>query len=299
MPIHMPTMSRRGFLAGSLATVGGVLSVRDLVAAGADVDPNRFALLADTHVARDAEEAARGVKMAAHCRRAVADVLEMEPRPAGVIINGDAAYLRGLPGDYRQLERCLRPLAEADVPVHVTMGNHDDRGPFYAEFAGQRPEHPPLETGHVGVVETEHANWFLVDSLNEVNDTPGRLGEQQLEWLAGALDERGDKPALLCGHHYPEWGDPGNGLRDTEALFDVLKQHPHVKAYIFGHSHRWDIDEHAGVRLINLPAVAYVFQDSETSGYVDARLQADGLQLSFRALDAAHAYHGETVDVPF
>ena len=50
MPIQLPPISRRRFLAGSLAAGAGMLLPRRLLADDVPVDPNRFALLADTHV---------------------------------------------------------------------------------------------------------------------------------------------------------------------------------------------------------------------------------------------------------
>ncbi|MEX2671978.1 MAG: metallophosphoesterase [Phycisphaeraceae bacterium] len=299
MPIHLPTVTRRRFLVGSAGAMAGLVSIRSLQAAGPNVDPNSFALLSDTHVAADANTVNRGIRMADHCRSAVGEVLEMTPRPAAVMINGDAAYLTGEPGDYRQLSDCLAPLAEADVPVHVTMGNHDDRGPFYDVMTEMRPEQPPLIGWHVGVVETDHANWIMIDSLDQVNVTPGLLGEDQLNWLAKILDTHDDKPAILYGHHYPQWKPRAsgafNGLKDTEALFDVLKEHPQVKAYFFGHSHRWDITEREGVHLINLPAVGYVFAPTETSAWVHAQLKPNGMDLTYQALNKDHDYHEQQV----
>lgn len=298
MPIHLPTVSRRGFLAGSVGAAAGLLSLRSLAGAAADVDANAFALLADTHVDADPATVARGVNMNDHCRRAVRQVLALDRRPGAVMINGDAAYLDGRAGDYEQLDRCLRPLFEADIPVHITMGNHDDRGPFYGVMQRMRPESPPLAGWHVDVLETEHANWFLVDSLDQVNVTPGRLGERQRAWLDEALAALPDKPALVVGHHYPEDGN-GNGLQDSDAMFDIFARHEHVKAYVFGHSHRWHNAERDGVRLINLPAVAYVFNDRETSGWVLGRTSRDGLELEYQALDGEHRYHGQRVEVTF
>src|SRR5690349_15273546 len=64
----LPAISRRRFLAGSLAAGAGLLLRRPLLAAdetvqSVPVDPHRFALLSDTHIAADPKVAARGVNM--------------------------------------------------------------------------------------------------------------------------------------------------------------------------------------------------------------------------------------------
>ena len=72
MPIHLPPISRRRFLAGSLAAGAGLLLPRS-AAAEAKVDPNRWALLADTHVWERRDGAYRGVKPAENFLQARAE----------------------------------------------------------------------------------------------------------------------------------------------------------------------------------------------------------------------------------
>jgi hypothetical protein len=49
--------------------------------------------------------------------------------------------------------------------------------------------------------------------------------------------------------------------------------------------------------LINLPAVAYVFQPGEPSGWVNATLERNSLRLEFRCLDTAHKAHGQKLQL--
>ncbi|MEI9897932.1 MAG: metallophosphoesterase [Chthoniobacter sp.] len=102
------------------------------------------------------------------------------------------------------------------------------------------PPAPPLASRRVSIVEAGHANWFMLDSLDVTNQTPGRLGDEQRAWLAKALDARADKPALVMVHHNPVFAD-GNktGLLDTAELIAILAPRRHVKALLFGHTHTW------------------------------------------------------------
>jgi 3',5'-cyclic-AMP phosphodiesterase len=299
MPLHLPPLSRRGFLVRSLAAgTAGLLSLKELSFAAEDgVDANRFALLADTHIPNGPSIAARGVNMTDHLRRVGQELVALSPKPAGVIINGDCAYLAGFREDYVNLAGLLEPIGQAGLPVHLTMGNHDDRGPFYEVLADQRPENPPLESRHVTILETPRVNLILLDSLWRVNVVTGEIGREQLDWLAAALDARADKPAVVIAHHDFQWdaatADRIVGLRDSDALFEILKPRKHVKAYLFGHRHRWTFDERDGIHLINLPAVAYVFGPDDPSGWVDAHFQDDRLDLELRCLDKDHLQHGE------
>jgi predicted phosphodiesterase len=76
-------------------------------------------------------------------------------------------------------------------------------------------------------------------------------------------------------------------------LWDVVAARRRVKALVFGHTHTWKLDRRDGVHLINLPAVAYPFAESEPTGWVDAELRGGGIALTLRAFDPRHAAHGK------
>src|SRR5689334_20537975 len=96
MPIHLPPISRRRFLQGSIAGVAGLASGRlllgaDAGATGRAANPNRLALLSDTHIHADAAKVARNINMADHFRQACGEVVKLDPAPAHLLINGDLA----------------------------------------------------------------------------------------------------------------------------------------------------------------------------------------------------------------
>lgn len=258
------------------------------------------ALLADTHIDADPEKQARGVTMAKNLERVVAEILAESTRPEFAVINGDCAYLKGLEGDYKVLRPRIKPLLEAGIPIHLTMGNHDDRGPFYQLFPEADAEPKLLADRHLSVVETEGVNWFLLDTLQVVNKVTGELGEEQRNWLSEALDKRGGKPAILIGHHYPQYMPEGStarvsGLADTIEFMDLLRSKPQVKAYIYGHSHSYGFKKASGnIHLINQPPVAYLFNQSKPNGWIKATVEDKELSVELRALDTEHEQHGKT-----
>ncbi len=255
-------------------------------------------LLADTHIAAERARVQRSVNMADNLTRVVATVAALDPSPAGVLLNGDAAFQKGEPADYALLGELLKPLADQHLPVHMTLGNHDHRENFRAGLV-HGTARSPLVSRHVAVLEAGKVNWFLLDSLDRVNGTPGQLDREQLAWLAKALDAHAEKPALVFVHHDPQWTDPAkrSGLIDTEQLFEVLVPRKQVKVVIFGHTHRWHRDRHEGIHLINLPPVAYLFDDVSPNGWVDLRLREGGAVLTLHALDVKHRQNGETVEL--
>ena len=53
MPITLPAVSRRRFLAASAAATAGLLTRHNAFGVESAVDPSRFALLSDTHIDAD------------------------------------------------------------------------------------------------------------------------------------------------------------------------------------------------------------------------------------------------------
>ena len=297
MPLHLPPLTRRDFLRRSIAATAGLLTLPALRAAGAD--PDRWALLSDTHIAADPATISREVNMADHLRATLAEVRALTTPPAGVFVNGDCSLLRGLAEDYTEFAGHFAPIREAGLPIHLTLGNHDDREVFWTALQNAKPAAPPLASKHVSVVEGARANWFLLDSLDVTNQTPGRLGDEQRDWLAKALDAKANKPALVMVHHNPVSGVPEkkSALLDADDLLALLAPRRHVKALFFGHTHTWHITEQAGLHLVNLPAVAYPFKPEEVTGWVDLQLRDGGASLKLNAHDTQHKAHGKVTEL--
>ena len=105
-------------------------------------DPTRVALLADTHISDDPSRSCPGTKwpgtpvkedenewvnMADSLAQSVREIIALKTRPANLIINGDCALSRGTKGEYQEFLRLIKPIREAGITVHITIGNHDNR----------------------------------------------------------------------------------------------------------------------------------------------------------------------------
>jgi 3',5'-cyclic AMP phosphodiesterase CpdA len=209
-------------------------------------------------------------------------------------VDGDLAYQKGLAPDYQRFGSLIETVRAA-APIHLSLGNHDDRQNFWSAFPQDAPPHSQQLHRQATVFSTARANWFLVDSLDLTNHTPGEIGVVQRDWLARELEQRPDRPAIVVGHHNLQFdGDKLIGLRDSGEFADLLARHPQVKAFVFGHTHDWHVETHpSGVHLINLPPTAYVFQAGRPSGWVWATLHRDGAEFELRSLDKQHPEHGQ------
>jgi hypothetical protein len=291
MPIHLSPISRRQFLSRTLFA-GGALALAPVARAARAPAANTFALLADTHIAADPAKVSRDVIMAENLRNVSRELIAARRPVAGMFIVGDCALGDGQLGDYRTLVELLRPLRAAGMPIHLALGNHDDRGNFRQVVLPTGA--PDVADHHVSLVRSPRANWFVLDSLEKTLQTPGRLGAAQLDWLARQLDANADRPALIVAHHNPHADGTIVGLKDTEEFWSVIRPRRHVKAFIYGHTHDWKVTQDAsGIHLINLPPVAYVFKEGKPSGWVEAELERSGMSLELRCVPATHPDQGQ------
>ncbi|MDG1241946.1 MAG: metallophosphoesterase [Opitutae bacterium] len=308
MPIILPPITRRQFIQGSLALGGSaLLNARALAGiAGREavkLDPNRVALLADTHISGDPNQVYPGTKwpgspvregehesvnMAGCLATAAKSVLALNPRPAHLIVNGDCALSNGKAAEYKEFLRLVEPLRAAGITVHVTIGNHDNRENLWKLLPFLKQEQMGLQAD---VIELPQANLVLLDSGKR-----GSLGDKQLNWLAKELDERADKPALIFGHFnpYPNRGvRPIRGMRDGAALLQLLAKRKHANAYFYGHTHEWQHDQRDHLHLINQPAVSYYFGKGHAHGWVDMKLTETSADLELHCINREHPQHGE------
>jgi len=305
MPIILPPINRREFIKGSLVLGGSVISTALTVEGRESVglDPNRVALLADTHISSDPnlsypgtkwpgspvkESEHESVNMAQSLAAVANSVTILNPLPAHLIINGDCAMSRGTEAEYKELLRLLEPIRAAGITVHVTIGNHDNRQNLWELLPFLKKERMGVQAG---VIELPHAHLVLLDSGRK-----GILGDKQLHWLAKELDARSDKPALVFGHYnpYPNRGvRPIKGMGDGSTLLKLLAKRKHARAYLYGHTHEWQQDRRGHLHLINQPAVSYYFGKGHAHGWVDMKLTKQSADLELRCMNPKHKQHGD------
>lgn len=305
MPIHFPRPGRRQFLtlagSGLVLDASNPLSGNDIeppasgVRPPTSVDEELVVVLNDTHIG---EKHPPNSPVPSKLRFIVNTLTDESRQPACVIINGDLALKDGQPGDYQHFSRLIQPLRNAEIETHLTLGNHDNREVFYEVLKEERKINPPLKSLHVSVIKTRHANFFLLDSLKKTMVTQGTIGNQQMNWLAQALDRHSNKAAIIVTHHNPRLGgDPAHfpgGLIDSQELWNMITQRPHVKAYVHGHIHDRGFAKHRGIHIINTLATSYVANPkTSTTGWTSIRLSKTGALLTTHTTDQTHPWNGK------
>ncbi len=297
MPVMLPQLTRREFLKrAALAGVG--LGLVELAAPksyaglfGKSRDKNTFAFFSDPHIAADATLKHKNINMADNLAACVRELAAWPMKPATAIVNGDLAFESGQPEDYRTFRKLIEPV-RALAPIHLSLGNHDERENFWQAFPHDVTKLKSVPRKQAAVFSSDRANWFLLDSLDVPNTAPGAAGSAQLDWLARELDLRPDKPALLVCHHNLQTPGGVPGLKDSAALEELFARHRQVKAFIFGHTHNWHVERHAsGVQLVSLPPTGFVFKEGRPSGWVRATLARGGAEFELRCLDPQHPEH--------
>jgi hypothetical protein len=243
---------------------------------------------------------AHGINMAERFEGVVRDVLERPTLPTATLINGDLAFNTGETADYGAFAQLVMPLRATGIPLHLALGNHDHRTRFWSALETDKSVVPPLVDRQVALLRADRVNWLMLDSLDKTMSTPGVLGNAQLDWLARTLDAEPRKPAIVMVHHNPTPAGAKPSLVDTERFMSILRPRRQVKAYFFGHTHRWSVTrDESGLHLVNLPTTAYLFDNNKAgaSGWVMAALGTQGVRLEFQSIDRAHPEHGRVYDL--
>jgi 3',5'-cyclic-AMP phosphodiesterase len=294
--IFYQPIDRRKFLSISSRALAGLALAAEVKVfaqdSSAERKPIHLALLSDTHIPADPKNENRKFFPQANLKSVVAQVIEA--RPEGVFLNGDAARLTGEVEDYDALKGLLAPLA-AQMPVYISMGNHDDRDNFLKVFENPSGARQKVTSKYVLVIEWPALRFIVLDSLLYVNKTAGLLGKTQREWLVKYLEHSDTRATVLFVHHTLKDGD--GDLLDVARLFETIRSHKKVKAIFYGHSHEYAFGQENGVHLVNLPAVGYNFNDKEPVGWVDAMFTSKGVDLVLKAFGGNRSNDGKSTSL--
>lgn len=212
--IYDTPMSRKKFLAASAGMAGAFSPLARRASALQEIAPARLALLSDTHIPKVASDGYRGFVPADNLKQVVQQVTSVPGQAA--IINGDAARLVGEQDDYVVLKELLQPVAEK-MPVHIGLGNHDDRQNFFKVFPQDAEQTGLVKGKHVSSFALAGTRFVVLDSLLYVNKVAGLIGKAQREWIEGFLQDPDERPIVFFVHH--TLGDGDGDLLDFDRVF--------------------------------------------------------------------------------
>lgn len=271
MGISRRTFLHRSLLAGTMAgaaTYGWFPLLNTLdVAYGAE--NFKFAWISDTHLyPRDVN-----TRFVEKAKRAVQDVMAMDPPADFLIFGGDLAQL----GDPEELKVGNEILKEVTIRKLFIPGEHDwylDMGATWVKMFGASPwqmDHKGVR--FIGLDTVGHAP----DYWSATNMTPEErmghmavldgsvagpwagLGTEQKKWLSSAVaDWPQDQPLVVFSHnplyeYYPPWNF---WIRDWREVQEILAPYQNV-TNIHGHTHQVLYNEIGNMRSIGMLATAW------------------------------------------
>jgi len=169
-------------------------------------------------------------------REAIAKVKAVKSKPAFMIHTGDITHL-SKPDEF---DNAAQLIGEAGLNVHYVPGEHDfvdeGQGKLYLERYGK---------------STKGQGWYSFDDhgvhfigLNNIVDLKagglGRLGPEQLAWLADDVKGKSNSTPIVVFAHIPLWtvyADWGWGTDDGLQALDMLKRFGSVTV-LNGHIHQ-------------------------------------------------------------
>lgn len=182
----------------------------------------------------------------------------------------------------------------AKKTVGVALGNHDDRDNFDKVIAATGRTKQDIKGKYVVILDQGSVRIVVLDSLLYVNKVARPLGKEQRTWPENYLNEYDDKPTVLVVHHTP--GDNDGDLLDVDKFYNIITDRKQVKAVLYGHSHEYKYTVQDDVHWVNLPAVAYKFNDNEPIGWVEANLTTKEGKFKLHTIGGNQADNGkETV----
>ncbi|MDO3380884.1 3',5'-cyclic-AMP phosphodiesterase [Gilvimarinus algae] len=214
--------------------------------------PARLIQITDTHLGLLDGETLLGL----NTDQSLEDVLELieheQSAVAAVVCTGDVASTPE-PACYR---RFIDTMARYfDCPMGWLPGNHDLAGVMAAINHPGKPAHRTMEVG----------GWLLVLLDTSVPGfVHGDLSAPELAFLQTTLVANSQRPTLVMLHHQPvpvgsEWIDQYI-VRNHEAFFAVVDEHPQVKAISWGHVHQLYERQRKGQLMLATPSTCVQFK---------------------------------------
>ncbi|MBL9071762.1 MAG: metallophosphoesterase [Sphingopyxis sp.] len=191
-----------------------------------------IAQITDIHIGFDPDNPAE------YNRKRLDDVLDVliegPNRPDLLLATGDITD-RGDSDSYRRLATAF---SRCPFPVWPSVGNHDLRDNFHAQFPG-------FDDGNGFIqytVELPELRLVTIDTLEEGRHG-GAFCEQRAAWLDAELSKDPAKPTYVVMHHPPvesgiEWMNTDPDEPWVAVFTDVISRHPQVRGLICGHLHR-------------------------------------------------------------
>ncbi len=247
----------------------------------------RFLHITDLHIsAPETEDESRQTDTIATLDRLIALAPALSPRPDFIVASGDLTNV----GDDASYALLAERFAALDIPVLMTLGNHDRRAGWHKAFPG----HPGAPVGPADQDEVLSGVHVIALDSSVPGQVSGSLTDAQLADLDAKLARHPELPKVVAIHHPPRVDPEGSyswatlDLETTQRLGPILAAHS-VTALLCGHIHVNRICLWSGVPVIvtmgQQSTVDLTRNDAlaitEGTGFAICDLLPSGLQVSY------------------
>ena len=199
--------------------------------------PTRIIQISDTHLFETSDGLVYGVNSDESLTAVITHIRNNVTDFDAIVVTGDLTQDESL----ASYERLISHLAPLGAPFYWLSGNHD-----VAETMTKA-----CPSAVAKRVEINQWQLLLLNSQSP-GEIPGKLAEQELDWLSHQLMANRQKNTIIALHHHPyligsEWMDKIN-LRNTAQFQAIISTCDNVKAVIHGHIH-----QHSDVLIGKIP----------------------------------------------
>jgi 3',5'-cyclic AMP phosphodiesterase CpdA len=196
---------------------------------------------------------------ASRARRVFAFLAAMRTPVDALLVTGDLTD-HGTEAEYEEVRTLVDGFTR---PLLLCPGNHDVRGSYRKVLLNEPASDEPINRLH----DLPGARVVMCDSVVPGRDA-GRLADDTLDWLAGALTATPAMTPVLVAMHHPPLRLHSHFIDeirqfDGERLAELLDKHPQVVAVLCGHAHTPAATTFAGRPLVVAPAVATTLRLAE------------------------------------
>ncbi len=222
--------------------------------------PLRVLQLTDPHLMARADGDLLGVRTRESLQAVIAEVLKVHGQPDLILATGDLAQ-DGSVEAYRVFGESLKVFSCPSVWI---AGNHDHADNLLTVAGEYDASDRQVILG----------GWqFVMLDSSVPGKVFGALADSELEFLAEALEQHPDLPAVVALHHHPvdigsDWMEK-IGLTNRDAFWQVVDRFPQVRIVLWGHIHQEHERERNGVRLMATPSTCIQFTSGSSKFSVE------------------------------
>ena len=232
--------------------------------------------LTDLHFRAESGQTMASVDTELYFKRVLEYAQNKQGKADLILVTGDLAQDPCI----SSYQRILKEIEKYQTRTICLPGNHDDLTLMLQVFSGK-------QVNCEKYLKYKHWQVICLNSKKQ-GSQGGYLASGELEYLADTLKKQPDLNTLIAVHHHPvptnsPWMD-SMIIENSNDLFSLLKNYPHVKTIICGHIHQELEIQKNNIQIFGTPSTCFQFKplcteytlDSHQPGYRVLQLFPNG-----------------------